>query len=809
MISDDPSDALTRLNKLLDELSELARRPGGPETKTPPGKRSSQAWEETLERLREELVGAARQSVLDLALTRERLGQAEERLQNLARFPEENPGPVMTIDSQGIVTYGNPSAMRLLATRGCRVGEPAPEFLRGLALEALRDGQKRMADYAFGDRITAFTVVPFQEPGYVNLYGSDLTERRQAEEQLRVSNDRLRNVLSSITEAYFVLDEQWRVIDCNAAAERDVFKRPRKALAGRMLWEEYPRMVESEHYRQYHRAFETGQPVHFEALSEGAGKWFEVHAYPRGGLLEIYLHDIDERKQAENDLKDALARAESAQSETLVSQHEALAAAALAQRREQVLETVFNAMTEAVVILDQNGRFVQVNPTAQTYFGMDPTGQLRETTLLDLPLFEPDGRPMAPENLSAARALRGELVQNQQMRFSNPRGEVFDVAVSAAPLFLDDRLVGAVLVWRDVTEREQLLRSLREISERFDVALRNAPVSVYTLDRDLRFTWVYKPVINFTVDQMLGRRDDELLPPEDVAGLMAIKRRVVETGEGTRTELTLNVSGEERIFDITLEPMHGPDGRVTGLTVAWIDITRQRKMEAEVLQRMAQIEIQREILRHREQERMEVARDLHDGPLQDMIGLSFALSDMVNTDDKTERLEKIQGIQNSLQAQIDNVRVLCSELRPPALAPFGVERAIRAYLETFREKTPQIHFNLDMVRDGQALPEETRMALFRVFQESLNNIAKHSGATQAWVRFQLDGERVELEVRDNGQGFTRPANLVTLARQGHLGLVGMQERVEAVGGRLEINSTPGEGARVRVEIQRGDHRSLA
>jgi len=735
--------------------------------------------------------------------------RAEIELHSQARFAEENPNPVLRIDQQGIVLYGNASAMQLLEAHGCRVGGPAPEFLRGLALEALHDGQKKMADYPYDGRVIAFTIVPFLEYGYVNLYGSDMTEHREAEEQLRVSNDRLQNVLSNITDAYFVLDDQWRLVDYNAVAEQDFLFRPKSELIGKGFWDEFPQTIGNEHYRQFHRAFETGQPVHYEAISTLASKWYEVHAYPRAGRLEIYLRNIDERKQTENELKTALSRAEIAQTEALTIQDQALAAAALALRRERVLETVFNAMTEGVTLFDIQGKIAQVNPSARSYFGIDPTGLDPAAYLELLPMHEPDGRPLRLENLPAQLALQGQTVIDHQLRFINPHGEVYNIVASAAPLYIDNQLIGAVLVWRDVTEREQLLRRLREISERFDVALRNAPVSVYTLDRDMRFTWAYKPVYNFTVDQMLGRRDDELLPPEEVGELVAIKRQVLESGEGKRTEIELALEGNKRFFDLTIEPVRGPEGVVSGLTVAWIDITGQRRLEAEAIERIAQIEIQREILRQREQERMEVARDLHDGPLQDMIGLSFALTDMVNTDDKTERLEKIEEIQQSLQSQINNIRIFCSELRPPALAPFGVERAIRAHLESVQEKNSQIQFYLDMVKDGNTLPEETRMALFRVFQEAVNNVVKHSSATDTWVRFYLDEEQVELEIRDNGQGFTRPANLVNLARQGHLGLVGMQERVEAVGGALEVLSMPGEGTRVRVTIRRKDDLALA
>ena len=90
-------------------------------------------------------------------------------------------------------------------------------------------------------------------------------------------------------------------------------------------------------------------------------------------------------------------------------------------------------------------------------------------------------------------------------------------------------------------------------------------------------------------------------------------------------------------------------------------------------------------------------------------------------------------------------------------------------------------------RKAELLPEEMRLALFRIFQECLTNIAKHARATQVTIRLEKTEEAAVLEIQDNGVGFEVPQDWLELARQGHLGLVGMRERAEAVGGRLAIS----------------------
>jgi signal transduction histidine kinase len=106
--------------------------------------------------------------------------------------------------------------------------------------------------------------------------------------------------------------------------------------------------------------------------------------------------------------------------------------------------------------------------------------------------------------------------------------------------------------------------------------------------------------------------------------------------------------------------------------------------------------------------------------------------------------------------------------------------------------------------DGQALPEQVRLALFRIYQQALNNVVRHAQASLVSIRFELDAQQTLLQIQDDGRGFEVPKRWIELVRRGHLGLVGIVERAEAIGGRLEVVSTPGEGSLVRVVVPRLD-----
>lgn len=149
---------------------------------------------------------------------------------------------------------------------------------------------------------------------------------------------------------------------------------------------------------------------------------------------------------------------------------------------------------------------------------------------------------------------------------------------------------------------------------------------------------------------------------------------------------------------------------------------------------------------------------------------------------------------------IDSLRATAQELRPPTIFDFGLEKAIRSYVDDFGEKHPNLKITLSLAQDRQLLPEKIRLALFRIFQQTLMNVVRHSEATEAKVRFAFDAEEVRLEITDNGKGFEVPQNWMEFVRAGHYGLAGTSERVDSLGGILTVESNPGNSTLVMVAI---------
>jgi PAS domain S-box-containing protein len=390
-----------------------------------------------------------------------------------------------------------------------------------------------------------------------------------------------------------------------------------------------------------------------------------------------------------------------------------------------------------------------------------------------------------------------------------------------APVFVEGHLVAFSHMLVDVTDQVQSRRLLEmELAEReraedelaranlilaqsearFQVALKHSPIMVYTTDNELRYTWIHNPRHGFEPEQILGKRDDEILPPEDVGDLVEFKHQVLLSGEGQRREIEFTYAGRTLTYDVTAEPVLDAHGQVTGLTVAAYDITDIKKLQAEALAHSAEIETHHLLSEQRERERMEIARYLHDGPVQDLLAVTYDLQSTrldVGEDSVDSALDEI--IQD-VKHVIHKLRNYSYELRPPMLANFSLAKNLRAYAERFREQYPHIQIQLNLQKDDDLLNSRVRTTLFRVYQETLNNVGRHAQAQNVWVNLRLDAEQVYLEVIDDGVGFDVPEQWLSIARQGHLGLVGIWERVDGLGGNFEIHSEPDQGTRIKIHV---------
>jgi signal transduction histidine kinase len=214
--------------------------------------------------------------------------------------------------------------------------------------------------------------------------------------------------------------------------------------------------------------------------------------------------------------------------------------------------------------------------------------------------------------------------------------------------------------------------------------------------------------------------------------------------------------------------------------------------------------LSRRLLQLRDEERRHIARELHDGSAQVVAALAMNLS-MVEKEAKnwSPRAGKIMADSIDLvQSILKDLRTMSYLLHPPLLDDAGLESAVRWFVEGFAERS-RIPVELEIAPDLGRLPRGLELTVFRIVQESLTNIHRHSGSPSASIQIGRDGDMVVLEVCDRGKGMPAKPSHGGLVRPG-VGIQGMEERVKQLGGQFEIES--GQGGtiiRARLPIREG------
>jgi len=218
--------------------------------------------------------------------------------------------------------------------------------------------------------------------------------------------------------------------------------------------------------------------------------------------------------------------------------------------------------------------------------------------------------------------------------------------------------------------------------------------------------------------------------------------------------------------------------------------------------------LSRRLLSVQEEERKRISRELHDVVAQTLTGINVQLSSltMQSTADAESLETKIASTQRLVEESVETVHRFARDLRPTVLDDLGLVPAIRSYLKLFTQQSGiAVEFGASMSVDE--LSGDQRTALYRVMQEAVTNISRHAEASQGRVSLKKLGASVCLEIRDDGLGFSEIERGVEVIAK-RLGLVGMRERIEMVGGRFSVKSQPGKGTNVRVTIpQAGTKRS--
>jgi PAS domain S-box-containing protein len=495
----------------------------------------------------------------------------------------------------------------------------------------------------------------------------------------------------------------------------------------------------------------------------------------------------------------------------------------LAEERN-LLRALIDNLPDYVYVKDTRSRFLLTNEAVRRHLRVATENELVGKT--DFDFFPPQ---LAEQYYADEQALiqSGQpLVGREEPIFDLETG-ASRVALTTKVPFRDSqgKIVGLMGMNRDITELKRTEEALRE-SEAFNRAVLNSLAAhIAVLDKDGNIIAVNEAWKRFDYEDgdrfpaRLGIGANYLTACRRVEGEYAREAQAALAGiqtvlDGSQKRFTLEYScrtpTENRWFLMHTTPLSSERG---GAVVSHVDITERKQFENENIRLFEAVKLQREQLRAltarlaeaQETERKQLTRELHDQVGRNLTALGLNLNII------RRQMPDAFPASGPIQARLDDslglveqtteyIRDLMTNLRPPVLDDYGIVAALRWYGDRFASRA-----GLTVTVQGEepvprlAAPVEN--ALFRIVQEVLTNVAKHAQATEVMVTVAVDDETARLVVADDGIGFD-PATLTEPAERQGWGLITMAERAEAAGGYCQVESRPGQGTRITVEIGR-------
>lgn len=664
----------------------------------------------------------------------------------------------------------------------------------------------------------------------------EVTRREQAEAALSASEDRLRMVFATIQDyAIFTLDPEGNVTSWNIGAEK-LKGYTAEEIIGRSFSVFYPpeNLARREPQTALQMAAALGrfEMENWRVRKDGTRFWGNIIITAlrseSGELLGFskVVRDMTERRNAEQALR--------RQTEFVRLLQDVAVAANQAFSIPDVLQFAINRICDctgwkighAYSVVEKSRELVSMN----LWRLADPVRYRAFQEISDELHFSPShglpglafaySRPVWIEDVTTVPSfLRAAVARELQIH----TGVAFPVlagnqVAAVLEFFTDERLepdeplqevlghIGTQL--GRVVERKEAEAALRRSESHFRTLFVSAPLGIQLVNLDGKIL-----ACNPAFSQMLGYNEEELREAarsgtDHPANLLARLPVFAKLCSGERDvfhleQPYLRINGEMMWGRLSVALARDDSGRPQFIIGMLEDISTRKQMESDL------VELQSRLIEGREVERSRLAQDLHDGPLQNLYGLSYYLSAFLLDLPEGIELELIQDAQDMLNQVAGTLRKICGELRPPTLIPFGLEKAIRSHAEAFQVVYPELRVELDLSPDELLLPERVRLGLYRIYQQALDNVVHHSKASKVRIRFRLDAEQILLEIKDNGRGFISPPRWIDLARKGQLGLVDAARRAEAIGGYLSVEAAPGQGAMVQVIVPRTSDQGIA
>ena len=368
---------------------------------------------------------------------------------------------------------------------------------------------------------------------------------------------------------------------------------------------------------------------------------------------------------------------------------------------------------------------------------------------------------------------------------------------TASPIKDDSgTIIGAIETLEDITERRIVEDALLESEQSYRALFESAYDAIWVHDMDgtiLTANDALSALCGYPLKELVGMNVTQFIGNDsDIQLARQVKKKLLSGGRiDAPYEMNLVRKDGTNLITIITTNLVNVENDTKAFQNTARDVTNEKRMEENLRYYLQQI------TRAQEEERKRIARELHDDTAQLLLSLSRQLDNFIRNEDNysQEQISFLKDIQEQVNRGVQSVHRYAQDLRPSLIDDLGLMAALRSLVKSAQEYN-EIVINMEVAGEERRLPSEVELLMYRVIQEALNNVWKHSRATESYIDIRFSEKQVDVSISDNGIGFEFSETIDDLAQTGKLGLIGMQERARLLGATLSFDSAPGKGTQV-------------
>ena len=638
-----------------------------------------------------------------------------------------------------------------------------------------------------------------------NIIGSvgsfrDITDHKRVEQKVRIARDNLENIIESSLDSIVVTDDKGHLTNVNYAflellgfSKTEVIGKHMSEFApmnggtyecstgelmlineefadqvksNMLLFREKGRMQNAQSYllRKDNKIVPVEDNI--VCLLDKEGK--------RIGAVAI-TRDITERRKAEKEIK----------------------------QTKDYLENTFRTSVDGVMIADSEGKIVAVNKSVEKMFDCS-SDLLVGKYAPEMRFFEEEEEFQITGKELMDRLLGEGTISGVERTWKKPDGTALVVEMNIALLKDDEgNMTGSVASIRDITARKQAEETLKESEEKYHNLIEHANdaiVSINTSGMIIGFNKKAEEIFGYSREEVMGKPSYLLISPPNKEIYKKALKQFAKTGTGI--DIGNNIvegsgrrkEGEELQVEYSYYTIN-VKGEVLATAIIR-DISKRKEEEKKIIKYQEQLKsLTTELILSEQKERQHFADFLHDEIGQQLFAARMQLEQLKDSLSTAQNTKKLNNAINYIKRVIDQSRSLTFELSSPVLKQLGFEKALEWLVEKAHRKY-DIIVTLEDDKQEKPLDDDVKILLYQAVSELLANVAKHAKTKNASVSVNKDNSNIRICLKDNGVGFVPPNQSSSDAKIEGFGLFRIKERLEQLGGQIEIKSQPNRGTQV-------------